>query len=105
MKLLAIGAVGHFLINLATTTVFTGVSYYNYPGGVALHNIHQLIPLDKGKHRQDTTGLASFHFVYYGKPISCADNKILLSFFRNSASNYQNKANQNKNKAKQTVYL
>ncbi|XP_072026518.1 LOW QUALITY PROTEIN: dol-P-Man:Man(7)GlcNAc(2)-PP-Dol alpha-1,6-mannosyltransferase-like [Amphiura filiformis] len=49
MKLLAIGAVGHFLVNLATTTIFTGVSYYNYPGGEALYKMHQMYP-HKGRH-------------------------------------------------------
>ena len=79
MKLLAIGAAGHFLVNLATTTMFTGVSYYNYPGGVALHNLHQLIPLNKGKYRH--LSQVSFLFAYFGSSISFTDNQIGLYLY------------------------
>jgi hypothetical protein len=41
-KLLALGAVSHLLGNIIATCVFSFVSHNNYPGGVAMMNIHRL---------------------------------------------------------------
>ena len=48
MKVLALGVVGHFLINMAATTVFLVVSHHNYPGGVALSKLHEEVPEETG---------------------------------------------------------
>ncbi|XP_033647200.1 dol-P-Man:Man(7)GlcNAc(2)-PP-Dol alpha-1,6-mannosyltransferase-like [Asterias rubens] len=46
MKILALGVIGHFLINMAATTIFLVVSHHNYPGGVALRKLHDEVPQD-----------------------------------------------------------
>ncbi|KAJ8046686.1 putative Dol-P-Man:Man(7)GlcNAc(2)-PP-Dol alpha-1,6-mannosyltransferase [Holothuria leucospilota] len=49
-KLLAFGAVGHFVVNIFLTAGFLVISYHNYPGGVALHSIHKMIQAPLGVH-------------------------------------------------------
>ena len=49
MKLLAVGVLGHFAVNIVATASMLGVSHYNYPGGDAMHQIHQLVPPNAGK--------------------------------------------------------
>ncbi|XP_022081245.1 dol-P-Man:Man(7)GlcNAc(2)-PP-Dol alpha-1,6-mannosyltransferase-like [Acanthaster planci] len=46
MKLLAVGVIGHFLVNMAATLAFLVVSHHNYPGGVALTKLHDAVPQD-----------------------------------------------------------
>nr|XP_054749982.1 dol-P-Man:Man(7)GlcNAc(2)-PP-Dol alpha-1,6-mannosyltransferase-like [Lytechinus pictus] len=44
MKILALGVLGHFAVNIIATALMLGVSHYNYPGGDVMHQIHQLVP-------------------------------------------------------------
>ena len=39
---LALVAVGHLFVNMAITGGLLYVSHYNYPGGTALHQLHQI---------------------------------------------------------------
>lgn len=45
-QLLAIGCVLHLLVNAAFTTLLLTISANNYPGGAAIHKLHQIIPPD-----------------------------------------------------------
>eukprot|EP00057_Strongylocentrotus_purpuratus_P020934 XP_011675408.1 PREDICTED: dol-P-Man:Man(7)GlcNAc(2)-PP-Dol alpha-1,6-mannosyltransferase [Strongylocentrotus purpuratus] len=56
MKLLAVGVLGHFAVNIVATASMLVVSHYNYPGGDVMHQIHQLVPpnADYGKSHQMT---------------------------------------------------
>ncbi|XP_045583564.2 dol-P-Man:Man(7)GlcNAc(2)-PP-Dol alpha-1,6-mannosyltransferase isoform X1 [Procambarus clarkii] len=49
-QLLAIGCVLHLLINVAFTTLLLTISANNYPGGAAIHKLHQIIPQDAKVH-------------------------------------------------------
>ena len=54
MKVLSLGVIGHFLVNMAATTAFLVVSHHNYPGGIALAKLHEEVSNEAGMSAQKT---------------------------------------------------
>jgi len=41
-RLLGLSAVFHIVMNIALTCILLRVSHHNYPGGIALHTLHNI---------------------------------------------------------------
>ncbi|XP_071490266.1 dol-P-Man:Man(7)GlcNAc(2)-PP-Dol alpha-1,6-mannosyltransferase-like [Diadema antillarum] len=50
IKLMALGVLGHFAVNVVATALMLGVSHHNYPGGDIMHQMHQSIPANSDIH-------------------------------------------------------
>ncbi|KAK7068328.1 dolichyl-P-Man:Man(7)GlcNAc(2)-PP-dolichol alpha-1,6-mannosyltransferase [Halocaridina rubra] len=49
-QLFAVGAALHLLGNIVFTTLLLTISSYNYPGGLAMHRLHQIVSREENVH-------------------------------------------------------